>query len=86
MHGCEGERNNCGGDNALCWSENNMLAVCDCADCVRVCVCEVELCGCESVAGFVCKCVGYFEAAVRAAKAFQLLHLSEAQQDGALCR
>lgn len=25
--GCEGERNNCGGDNALCWSGNNMLAL-----------------------------------------------------------
>lgn len=80
MPGCEGERNNCGGDNALCWSENNMLAV-------RLCVCEMELCGCKSVsvAGFVCKRVGYFEAMVCAARAFQLLHLSEAQQEGELC-
>ena len=44
--GCEGERNNCGGDNALCWSENNMLAarlrVCVSSgivwECVRACV------------------------------------------------
>ena len=45
--GCEGERNNCGGDNALCWSENNMLAarlrVCVSSgivwECVCMCVC-----------------------------------------------
>lgn len=48
-----------------------------------VCVCEVELCDgkCVRVTGFVCKCVAYFEAVVRAAKAFLLPHLSAAQQD-----
>lgn len=58
--GCEGERNNCRGDNALCWSENNMLAV-------RLCVCEVESCGCETASvcakGGLCLNVWlYFEA------------------------
>lgn len=52
--GYEGERNNCGGDNALCWSENNMLAVrLDVSACVRVCSCE-NVCSC--VCGRVCVC------------------------------
>lgn len=70
VRGSEREKNNCGGDNALCWSENNMSAVCVCEvetcrlrDCVRDRgLCPNVLCSgnlfnfCTSVQACVCVC------------------------------
>lgn len=62
MLGCEGERNNCGGDNALCWSENNMLAAPVACACVKWNYVVVRVRVQQGLR------VGYFEAVVRSAK------------------
>lgn len=70
--GCDGERNNCGGDNASCWFGNNMLAL---RFYTILCVC-VHACVCAQAH----YCVAYFEAVLYAGKAFQPPLLSAAQQ------